>query len=171
MLTSYLLLPLALLFADGGEQTSLPVAEVASKAMFEICIPLIANESFDEVALLGSWGARRVSDDASDRAKYELQTSGAGTVDITILADRTVCSVHYVGSYSGVDEVKARLVRDGWEGRAALTGQVWRKNRTFAATSWAQEATDGPYEGRTYVVHPDSNAAIELAEWFSPQAE
>ncbi|MNS84915.1 hypothetical protein D3C86_568730 [compost metagenome] len=167
MFTVHALLSVAMLIADGAEQTSPPIAELGSKAMFELCGPLIADQSFNETALLLSWGGRRVSD-AADRTKYELETSDAGTVSITILSDRTVCAVHYVGPYSGIAEIEAGLVRDGWEGRAALTGNVWRQKHTFAATGWARENSDGPYEGLAYIARSDSDVAVELAEWFTP---
>jgi hypothetical protein len=148
---------------------SLPptVEKVANSAMFELCAPLIDDASFDETSLLQDWGARRVNSGETDRAKYALETSDAGTMEIIILADRTVCGVEYSGSYAAVAGIAVGLVNFGWEGRAASWGQVWQKGRAFAVTAWAPRDVNGPHTGTASIVRQDSEAAAELAQWFA----
>jgi hypothetical protein len=161
------LLPLAIFISHPAAEPR-PIAEVAISAIFELCVPLISDESFDKTAWLKHWGASKGTGADADRATYALPTSDAGLVEVIILADRSVCGLRYVGNYGGVAAVAGQLAKSGWEGRSALAGQVWRKERTFAVTAWAPEKSEGAHEGTASVVRPDSEVAPELAKWFSP---
>jgi len=163
----YALLSLAIFPGQTAGSTPPTVENLANLAMFELCLPLIADALFDEHSLLQSWGARRGGSGEADRATYLLDTSNAGTMEIVILSDRTVCGVEYAGSYAAVAEIAARLATNGWEGRAASVGQVWQKDHSFAVTAWVPHSPNGPHVGTASIVRQDSEAAPELAEWFA----
>ncbi len=166
MLAETAITTLALLLAS-GPQNPTSVVEAGKRVMFEVCIPLMADQPINATALLESWGAERVQGEVPDTEQWVFPTSDVGTLDIIIPEDRSFCAVHYVGSYLGVAEIAVELVKGGWEGQPTSWGQAWRKGHTFAVTAWAQEES-GSHEGLVQILHSNSDGANQMATWFHP---